>query len=42
MMLQINTKEHNPDWPQILDYLYRISIIGVSGSEKKQTHYLIW
>ena len=25
---------HNPDWPYILDYLYRILIIGGSGSDK--------
>ena len=27
-----NIKEHNPKWPQIPDYLYRIIIIGGSGS----------
>ena len=25
---------HNPDWPNILDHLYRILIIGGSGSAK--------
>ena len=29
-----NIKEHNSDWPQIPDYLYRILIIGGSGSRK--------
>ena len=29
-----NTKEHNPNWPQILDHPYRILIIGGPGSEK--------
>ena len=27
-------KEHNPNWPQILDHPYRILIIGGPGSEK--------
>ena len=27
-------KEHNPNWPQIPDHLYRILIIGGSGSGK--------
>ena len=27
-------KEHNPNWPQILDYPYRILIIGCSRSGK--------
>ena len=29
-----NIKEHNPNWPQIYDYPYRILIIGGSGSRK--------
>ena len=29
-----NKKEHNEKWPFILDYLYRILIIGGSGSGK--------
>ena len=29
-----NTKEHNPNWPQIPDHPYRIIITGVSGSGK--------
>ena len=29
-----NIKEHNPDWQQILDHLYRILITGGFGSEK--------
>ena len=35
-----NIKEHHPNWPQILDILYRILIIGGSGSGK-QIHCLI-
>ena len=27
-----DTKEHNPNWPEILDHLYRILIVGGSGS----------
>ena len=27
-------KEHNPNWPEILDHLYRISIVRVSVSRK--------
>ena len=30
-----NIKEHNPKWPQISDYPYRILKIRVSGSGKK-------
>ena len=29
-----NIKEHNSHWPQIPDHLYRILIIGGSGSGK--------
>ena len=29
-----NIKEHNPNWPQIPDHIYRILITGGSGSEK--------
>ena len=29
-----NRKEHNPNWPHILDHSYRILIIGGSGSGK--------
>ena len=29
-----NNKEHNEKWPFIPDYLYRILIIGGSGSRK--------
>ena len=28
------TKEHNPNWPEIPDHPYRIWIIGGSGSVK--------
>ena len=33
------TKKHNPNWPEILDYSYRMLIIGGSGS--KRTNSLI-
>ena len=40
MMLKKNIKEHNPNWPEIPDYPYRILIVG--GPESvKQIHYLI-
>ena len=29
-----NIKEHNPNWPQIPDHLYRILIIEGSGAGK--------
>ena len=29
-----DTKEHNPNWPQIPDHLYKILIIVSSGSKK--------
>ena len=29
-----NIKEHNPNWPQIPDHLFRILIIWGSGSGK--------
>ena len=29
-----NMKEHNPNWPQIPGHLYRILIVGNSGSGK--------
>ena len=29
-----NIKEHNPNWPQIPDYPYRILIVGDSRSRK--------
>ena len=32
----LNTKEHNPNWPQIPDHPHRILIIGSSGSGKKK------
>ena len=32
-----NNKEHNEKWPYIPDHLYRILIIGVSGSGKTNT-----
>ena len=33
-VMKKETKEHNPNWPQILDHPYRILIIGGSGSGK--------
>ena len=32
-----NNKEHNAKWPYIPDHLYRILIIGGSGSGKTNT-----
>ena len=34
MILQKKTNEHNTNWPQIPDNLYRLLIIGGSGSWK--------
>ena len=34
-----NVKEHNPNWPQISDHLYRILIIGGSGSGKTNSSF---
>ena len=36
-----NNEKHNEKWPYIADHPYIILIIGGSGSEKTQTHYLI-
>ena len=36
---KVETKQHNPNWPQIDDYSYAISIIGGSDLEK-EIHYL--
>ena len=36
-----NANKHNLNWPQIPDHLYRMLILGCSGS-RKQTYYLIW
>ena len=30
-----NIKEHNPNWPQIIDHPYRILIMGGSGFGKR-------
>ena len=35
-LVKEETKEHNPNWPQIPDHSYRILIIGGSGSEKNK------
>ena len=32
-----DTKEHNPNWPEIPDYPYRILIFGESESVKKSS-----
>ena len=32
-----NIRQHNPNWPQIPDYLYRILIIRGAGSGKKSS-----
>ena len=32
-------KEHNPNWPQIPDHLYRILIVGSSGFGKSNSLY---
>ena len=34
MLLRKIIKEHNPNWPQIPDNLYKILITGASGSRK--------
>ena len=33
-IIKEDTKEHNPNWPQIPDHSYRIFIIGGFGSGK--------
>ena len=33
-IIKENIKEHNPNWPAIPDYLYRILIVGGSVSRK--------
>ena len=33
-VIKEDTKEHNPNWPEIPDHLYRIMIAGGSGSGK--------
>ena len=40
-MLQKNTKEHNPNWPQIPDHPYRILIKGGPGSGKTNWLYRV-
>ena len=39
-VIKEETKEHNSNWPEIPDYLYRILIIGGSGSGKKIHHFI--
>ena len=37
-----NTKEHNPNWPQIFDYSDKMFIVGMPGSWNTNTlHNLI-
>ena len=31
-----DTKEHNPNWPEIPNHPHRIIIVGVSGSGKNK------
>ena len=38
-VIKENIKEHNPNWPEIPDYPYRILIVG--GSEYSATRILI-
>ena len=33
-IIKEETKEHNPNWPQITDHLHKILISGDSGSGK--------
>ena len=40
-VIKEETKEHNPNCPEIPDHPYRILIFRGSGSVKKQIHYLI-
>ena len=37
-----NMKEHNPNWPQIPDHPYRISIIRGSRSGKTNFFFIIY
>ena len=32
-----NIKEHNPNWPQIPDHLFRVLVFGGSGSGKSNS-----
>ena len=34
-----NIKEHNPNWPQIPDHLYRVLVFGGSGSGKANSSF---
>ena len=36
-----NIKDHNPNWPQIPDYPYRILIIEGSGSGKRNSLFIL-
>ena len=36
-VIKEETKQHNPNWPEMPDCPYRILIIGSSGQEKKNS-----
>ena len=36
-VIKENIKEHNSNWPQIPDHIYRMLRIGGSGSGKKNS-----
>ena len=38
-VMKEETTKHNPNWPQIPDHLYRILIIGISGSGKTNSSF---
>ena len=40
MLLRKKIKEHNPNWPQIPDNLYKILITGSSGSRKANSLFI--
>ena len=40
MLLRKIIKEHNPNWPQIPDNLYKILITGASGSRKANSLFI--
>ena len=38
-VIKENIQEHNPNWPQIPDHLYRLLMIGGSGSGKRNSSF---
>ena len=40
-IIKEETKEHNPNWPQITDHLHKILISGDSGSGKANSLFSI-